>query len=86
MGALGEEPWMELSEETMLRVRLTEIEWDTESDGTIHDVDLPTEMTVDLNAFDGDDENEIGHLALDAASDHTGWCIIQAQIEILAEG
>ena len=61
-----------------MKIKVTNIVYDTESDGEIHDVDLPTEMTLDIpNNVDIEDE------IADVISDKTGWCVEGYNYEIL---
>jgi hypothetical protein len=66
-----------------MRVRLSEIVWDTEVDSVVHDVDLPTEMVVEIDeeGFD-DDPSFLEDEAMDSASDKTGWCIKDCNIQL----
>ena len=62
-----------------MKVKVTDIVYDTESDGEINtDLDLPTEMIIDLGE-DVDIEDEIA----DIISDKTGWCVEAYNYEIL---
>jgi hypothetical protein len=64
-----------------MKVKVTDIVYDTESDGVIYDateLKLPTEFTIEL-VGDNDVENEIA----DTISDKTGWCVQGFNYEIL---
>lgn len=62
-----------------MKVKVTEIVYDTESDGIVHtDLDLPTEMTLTI-----DNSNDVETLISDAISDKTGWCVEGFNYEIL---
>ncbi len=59
--------------ESSMKAIVTDIVYDTESDGVIYDVTelkLPTEMEIEL-VGDNDIETEIA----DVISDLTGWCV-----------
>ena len=67
--------------ESCMKVKVTGIVYDTESDGVIYDVTelkLPTEMEVVL-VGDNDIETEIA----DVISDRTGWCVEGFNYEIV---
>lgn len=66
-----------------MKVKLHDIEWDTEIDGEIIEVDLPSEMILEVEAEPGEEEHIIHDEALDKASDETGWCIRSCLITIL---
>jgi len=64
-----------------MKAIVTDIVYDTESDGVIYDVTelkLPTEMEIEL-VGDNDIETEIA----DVISDLTGWCVQGFNYEIL---
>ena len=64
-----------------MKVKVTDIVYDTESDGVIYDateLKLPTEMEIEL-VGDNDIETEIA----DVISDLTGWCVGSYNYEIL---
>ena len=64
-----------------MKYRVTDIVYDTESDGVIYDateLKLPTEFTIEL-VGDNDVENEIA----DSISNQTGWCVGSYNYEIL---
>ena len=64
-----------------MKVKVTDIVYDTESDGVIYDateLKLPTEFTIEL-VGDNDVENEIA----DSISNQTGWCVQGFNYEIL---
>lgn len=62
-----------------MKIKVTDIVYDTESDGEIHtDLDLPTEMIINLEG-DVDIEDEIANVI----SDKTGWCVQGYNYEIL---
>jgi hypothetical protein len=66
--------------ESSMKVKVTDIVYDTESDGVIYDVTelkLPTELEIEL-VGDNDIESEIA----DAISDKTGWCVQGFNYEI----
>lgn len=55
-----------------MKVKVSDIDYDTESDGVVHtDLDLPKEMILEL-----DDDCEIEDAIADAISDQTGWCVL----------
>ena len=67
--------------ESSMKVKVTDIVYDTESDGVIYDateLKLPTELEIEL-VGDNDIESEIA----DAISDKTGWCVQGYNYEIL---
>ena len=67
--------------ESSMKAIVTDIVYDTESDGVIYDVTelkLPTEMEIEL-VGDNDVESEIA----DAISDRTGWCVEGFNYEIV---
>lgn len=67
--------------ESSMKVKVTGIVYDTESDGVIYDateLKLPTEMEIEL-VGDNDVESEIA----DAISDLTGWCVQGFNYEIV---
>lgn len=67
--------------ESSMKAIVTDIVYDTESDGVIYDVTelkLPTEMEIEL-VGDNDVESEIA----DAISDLTGWCVEGFNYEIV---
>jgi hypothetical protein len=67
--------------ESSMKVIVTDIVYDTESDGVIYDVTelgLPTEMEIEL-VGDNDIETEIA----DVISDLTGWCVEGFNYEIV---
>ena len=67
--------------ESSMKVIVTDIVYDTESDGVIYDVTelkLPTEIEIEL-VGDNDIETEIA----DVISDLTGWCVQGFNYEIL---
>mgnify|MGYP006299064471 CR=1 FL=1 len=58
----------------MLTYKCTEIQYDTDGE----DVDLPTEIQIELSereVSDDDDYTNIEILLADAISDETGWCV-----------
>ena len=62
-----------------MKIKVTDIVYDTESDGVIHtDLDLPNEMTLIIEG-DVDIEDEIANVI----SDTTGWCVEGYNYEIL---
>lgn len=62
----------------MRTARLTNIRWDTDGE----DVDLPSTLVISVPKADADDdEDAFGDLAVDAASDHTGWCISGCDVD-----
>jgi len=62
-----------------MTIKVTDIVYDTESDGVIHkDLDLPNEMTLIIEG-DVDIEDEIANVI----SDNTGWCVQGYNYEIL---
>lgn len=62
-----------------MTIKVTDIVYDTESDGVIHtDLDLPNEMTLVIEG-DVDIEDEIANVI----SDNTGWCVQGYNYEIL---
>ena len=66
--------------ESSMKVKVTDIVYDTESDGVIYDateLKLPTELEIEL-VGDNDIESEIA----DAISDKTGWCVQGFNYEI----
>lgn len=63
--------------------RVSEIEWDTEVDGTIQDVDLPREMTVAVHIEEGDSAYTVEETVVNAVSDKTGWCVLSSSIDML---
>lgn len=73
-------------------VRLSGIQWDTEVDGELQDVELPSELLVEVEAkllSEGGlaalDIDKVTERALDKASDATGWCIKEASIEVVGQ-
>ena len=63
-----------------MKVKITDIVYDTESDGVIYDateLGLPTELEIEL-VGDNDIESEIA----DVISDLTGWCVQGFNYEI----
>ena len=67
--------------ESSMKAIVTDIVYDTESDGVIYDVTelkLPTEIEIEL-VGDNDIETEIA----DVISDLTGWCVQGFNYEIL---
>jgi hypothetical protein len=67
--------------ESSMKVKVTDIVYDTESDGVIYDateLKLPTEMEIEL-VGDNDVESEIA----DVISDLTGWCVQGFNYEIV---
>jgi hypothetical protein len=67
--------------ESSMKAIVTDIVYDTESDGVIYDVTelgLPTELEIEL-VGDNDVESEIA----DAISDLTGWCVEGFNYEIV---
>lgn len=67
--------------ESSMKAIVTDIVYDTESDGVIYDVTelgLPTEMEIEL-VGDNDIETEIA----DVISDLTGWCVEGFNYEIV---
>jgi hypothetical protein len=67
--------------ESSMKVKVTDIVYDTESDGVIYDateLKLPTELEIEL-VGDNDIESEIA----DVISDLTGWCVEGFNYEIL---
>lgn len=66
--------------ESSMKAIVTDIVYDTESDGVIYDateLGLPTEMEIEL-VGDNDVESEIA----DVISDLTGWCVQGFNYEI----
>ena len=64
-----------------MKVKVTDIVYDTESDGVIYDateLKLPTEFKIEL-VGDNDIQTEIA----DTISDLTGWCVGSYNYEIL---
>jgi len=62
-----------------MTIKVTDIVYDTESDGVIHtDLNLPNEMTLIIEG-DVDIEDEIANVI----SDNTGWCVQGYNYEIL---
>jgi hypothetical protein len=61
-----------------MKIKVTNIVYDTESDGEVHDIDLPKEMILDI-PNDCDIEDEIAN----EISNKTGWCIEFFNYEIL---
>jgi hypothetical protein len=62
-----------------MTIKVTDIVYDTESDGVIHtDLDLPKEMTLIIED-DVNIEDEIPNVI----SDNTGWCVVAYNYEIL---
>jgi hypothetical protein len=62
-----------------MTIKVTDIVYDTESDGVIHtDLDLPKEMTLIIEG-DVNIEDEIPNVI----SDNTGWCVVAYNYEIL---
>ena len=64
-----------------MKVLVTDIVYDTESDGVIYDateLKLPTEFKIEL-VGDNDIQTEIA----DTISDKTGWCVGSFNHEIL---
>jgi hypothetical protein len=59
---------------------LTIHQWDKESDGKICRVKLPKKMKIEVVAEDDDSVENIHEMAMDAASDKTGWCILGCSI------
>jgi hypothetical protein len=58
----------------MVTYKCTEIQYDTDGE----DVDLPTEIQIELSereVSDDDDDANIEELLADAISDETGWCV-----------
>jgi len=56
---------------------LTIHQWDKEVDGKIVRVKLPKKMKIEVSADDDNDSVETIHeMAMDAASDETGFCIL----------
>lgn len=66
-----------------MRVRVSSIEWDKEVDGEIQDVDLPSEMIVEIDDEDAESEEMLYDAALDAVSNATGFCVLNSSIEPL---
>jgi len=67
--------------ESSMKAIVTDIVYDTESDGVIYDVTelgLPTELEIEL-VGDNDIETEIA----DAISDLTGWCVQGFNYEVV---
>jgi len=67
--------------ESSMKAIVTDIVYDTESDGVIYDVTelkLPTEMEIEL-VGDNDIETEIA----DVISDLTGWCVEGFNYEVV---
>ena len=67
--------------EYSMKAIVTDIVYDTESDGVIYDVTelgLPTEMEIEL-VGDNDIETEIA----DVISDLTGWCVEGFNYEVV---
>lgn len=67
--------------ESSMKAIVTDIVYDTESDGVIYDVTelkLPTEMEIEL-VGDNDIETEIA----DVISDLTGWCVQGFNYEVV---
>lgn len=67
-----------------MKVHVSDIEWDTEVDGEIQDVDLPTEMTVEVDAESMRSEEELFEAVLDEVSNATGFCVLSSTIEYVA--
>jgi len=62
-----------------MKIKVTNIVYDTESDGVVHtDLDLPTEIILEIDK-DCDIEDEIA----DTISNKTGWCVEGYNYEIL---
>jgi len=61
-----------------MKIKVTNIVYDTESDGEVHDIDLPKEMILNI-PNDCDIEDEIAN----QISNKTGWCIEGFNYEIL---
>jgi hypothetical protein len=58
----------------MVTYKCTEIQYDTDGE----DVDLPTEIQIELSereVSDDDDDANIEELLAAAISDETGWCV-----------
>jgi len=67
--------------ESSMKVKVTDIVYDTESDGVIYDateLGLPTELEIEL-VGDNDIESEIA----DVISDLTGWCVQGFNYEVV---
>ena len=67
--------------ESSMKVKVTDIVYDTESDGVIYDateLKLPTELEIEL-VGDNDIETEIA----DVISDLTGWCVEGFNYEVV---
>ena len=56
-------------------VTLDRIVWDKEVDGEIQQVDLPTTLTLEVEARVNATTSEVWDLGIDRASDMTGFCI-----------
>lgn len=69
-----------------MRVKISQIEWDTEVEGELHEVALPLEMIVAVDSGPDDSLEQIEDWALDAVSDRTGWCVLSSTITILKKG
>lgn len=54
-----------------MKINVSEIEWDT--DGEV--VDLPKEISMDLDCEDRSDKETIGDAVADWLSDEYGWCV-----------
>jgi hypothetical protein len=65
---------------TLAIAHLTVHQWDKESDGKIVRVKLPKKVKVEIEVDGSDGYDSILNLALDAASDTYGWCIIGATL------
>ena len=66
---------------SICKVAVTNVVYDTESDGVVHDVNelkLPTEFNLELEG-DNDIDTEIA----DVISDVTGWCVSSFNYEIV---
>ena len=63
------------------KVHLIIHQWDKESDGKQVRVKLPKTMKVEVEAEDDDNVETIHELAMDQASDETGWCILGCSIK-----
>ena len=65
-----------------MKVRLSDIEWDTEVDGVVETPPLPTTMIVSIHDTTGV-LDQIVDQALDVATNETGWCIHNCKVEVL---
>ena len=59
-----------IEEAQIIVVRAYDIEWDTDGE----DIEIPTEVELEVDISDMEDEEELADYISDHISDETGWC------------